>query len=89
MNRNTAEEIEKKGNRLKNNKSAGPDLMVVGTRKYATCEVIEKSLTISNMGTESENYATILRGGILTSLQTIPNKKKKPVENLCLHGSMG
>ena len=37
---------------------------------------------ILNTSTENEEFASMLREGILTPLQKPPNKKKKPVENL-------
>ena len=78
----TAEEIEKSIRKLKNNKSAGPDNMVAETLKYAPNEVMEEIAKIFNISTESEDFANILREGILTPIQKPPNKKKRAVENL-------
>ena len=78
----TVSEIEKSVKKLKNNKSAGPDNMVAEALKNAPVEVYENIAKIFNISAESEEYATILREGILTPLQKPPNKKKKPIENL-------
>ena len=56
--------------------------MVAEALKYAPNEVMEEIAKFFNISTESEDFANILREGILTPIQKPPNKKKRAVENL-------
>ena len=75
------EEIRKAANKLKNNKSAGPDDVYPELIKNAPEEVFENIAKIINQIIETENTVDIIKKGILIPLPK-PGKKKGPVKHL-------
>ena len=76
-----AEEIQKASNKLKNNKSPGPDNAYAELIKYAPIQISEQIAKLYNITANTGEYAAAIKKGILQPIAK-PFKKKGPISNL-------
>ena len=76
-----AEEVYKASNKLKNNKSPGPDNVHAELIKYAPIEISQQIAKIYNITAETGENIDMIKKGILHPIAK-PMKKKGPISNL-------